>query len=211
MPFAAIRCLLEDVAADDAHGILSILRRKRDNGLHAHRPPATVDRSQPSVDIHGDSQMGDTSISASRTVADLLERIEESWRAFLTSLDDLTEEQLLETGAVGEWSLKELHGHIAFWDGLGRENAALALSGQPPRTFDDVEELNQVDHAARRGRTLAEERSAMHQAHAALVADLEERAALDAVAIDAAIAGSTYEHYDEHAIDVRAWRVRRGY
>jgi hypothetical protein len=144
------------------------------------------------------------------TVSDLLQRIEDSWRAFLASLDDLTEDQLLEPGAVGEWSLKELHGHIAFWDDLGRENTALALSGQP-RQFDDYEELNQADHAARQGRTLAEERSAMHQAHAALVADLEERAALDDAAIDAAIAGSTYEHYDEHAIDVHAWRKRRGF
>ncbi len=143
------------------------------------------------------------------TVADLLQRIEDSWSAFLTSLDDLTEDQLQEPNVIGEWSLKELLGHIAFWDDLGRENAALALSGQT-REFDDFEEMNQADHAARQGRTLAEERAAMHQAHAALVADLEERAELDATAIDAAIAGATYEHYDEHLADVSAWRERRG-
>ncbi len=143
------------------------------------------------------------------TVSDLLQRIDASWSAFLASLDDLTEDHLLEPDAVGVWSLKELLGHIAFWDDLGRENAALALSGRT-REFDDFEELNQADHAARQGRTLAEERSAMHQAHAALVADLEERAQLDASAIDTAIAGSTYEHYDEHIADVRAWRERRG-
>jgi hypothetical protein len=50
----------------------------------------------------------------------------------------------------------------------------------------------------------------MHQAHAALVADLEERTELDAAAIDKAISGSTYEHYDEHVADVRSWRERRG-
>jgi hypothetical protein len=143
------------------------------------------------------------------TVAEVLQRIDDSWSALLTSLDDLAEDQLLEPNAVGEWSLKELLGHIAFWDDLGRENAALALSGQA-REFDDYEEMNQADHAARLGRTLAEERAAMHQAHAALVADLEERAELDAAAIDAAIAGSTYEHYDEHLADVLAWRERRG-
>lgn len=143
------------------------------------------------------------------TVADLLQRIESSWSAFLTSVDDLTEDQLLERDAVGSWSLKELFGHIAFWDGLGQENTALALSGQA-REFDDFEDLNQADHAARQGRTLGEERAAMHQAHAALVTVLEERAELDATAIDEAIAGSTYEHYDEHMTDVQAWRARRG-
>ena len=154
--------------------------------------------------------MSDTTASpVAPTVADLLQRMEDSWRAFLASLDVLTEDLLLESNAVGEWSLKELLGHIAFWDDLGRENAALALSGQA-RQFDDFEALNQADHAARQGRTLAEERAAMYQAHAALVADLEELAELDATAIDAAIAGATYEHYDEHVADVRAWRERLG-
>src|SRR5215213_8458533 len=70
------------------------------------------------------------------TVAEVLQRIDDSWSALLTSLDDLTEDQLQEPNAVGEWSLKELLGHIAFWDDLGRENAALALSGQV-REFGD--------------------------------------------------------------------------
>jgi hypothetical protein len=153
--------------------------------------------------------MSETTSSAPPTVADLLQRIEESWRAFLVLLDDLTEDQLLEPNAIGEWSLKDLFGHIAFWDDLGRENAALALSGRA-REFIDYEELNQADHASRQGRTLAEERTAMYQAHAALVADLEERTELDGSAIDSAIAGSTYEHYDEHQADVHAWRERRG-
>lgn len=153
--------------------------------------------------------MSETSSSAAPTVADLLERIDASWSALLASVDDLTEEQLLEPDAVGGWSLKELFGHIALWDRLGQENTAQALSGNP-RQFDDFERLNQEDHAARRGRTLAEERAAMHQAHAALVADLEERVELDATVIDQAIAGSTYEHYDEHVADVEAWRARRG-
>lgn len=154
--------------------------------------------------------MSDTTMSPPPpTVSGLLQRIEDSWSAFLTSIDDLTEDLLLEPNAVGEWSLKELFGHIAFWDDLGRENAALALSGHA-RKFGDFEALNRADHAVRQGRTLAEERAAMYQAHAALVADLAERAELDASAIDEAIAGSTYEHYDAHVADVRAWRERRG-
>jgi uncharacterized damage-inducible protein DinB len=153
--------------------------------------------------------MSETNTSpAPFTVSDLLQRIEDSWSRFLSSLDDLSDDQLLEPSAVGEWSLKDLLGHIAFWDDLGRENVALALSGQA-REFDDFEALNQVDFAARQGRALAEERAAMHQAHAALVADLEERQKLDATAIDEAIAGSTYEHYREHLADVNAWRMAR--
>jgi hypothetical protein len=50
----------------------------------------------------------------------------------------------------------------------------------------------------------------MHQAHAALVEYLEGIAGLDAGAIDAAIRGDTYEHYEEHTPDILAWRKRAG-
>ncbi len=103
--------------------------------------------------------MSESTSPAPPNVAVVLQRIDDSWGAFLTSLDDLTEDQLLEPNAVGAWSLKALLGHIAFWDNLGRENAALALSGQA-REFDDFEALNQANYAARQGRTLAEERAA---------------------------------------------------
>ncbi|MFT4040675.1 MAG: DinB family protein [Thermomicrobiales bacterium] len=144
------------------------------------------------------------------TVADLLERIDASWSALLATLEDLTDEQLEEPGAVGEWSVKNTLGHIGYWDDKGCEQVALALAGQP-LAFDDFENMNQADHAARLGRTLAEERAAMHQAHAALVAAMEERKALDAAAIETEIADFTYEHYDDHAQDVRTWREQRGY
>lgn len=154
--------------------------------------------------------MSETTTSpAPPTVSDLLQRIEDSWSAFLASVDDLEDDALQEPNAVGMWSLKELFGHVAFWDDLGRENAALALSGQV-RVFDDFEALNQADHEARQGRTLSEERAAMHQAHAALVTNLEDRSELEAADIDEAIAGATYEHYDEHLADVRAWREQLG-
>ncbi|MCA9877771.1 MAG: ClbS/DfsB family four-helix bundle protein [Thermomicrobiales bacterium] len=141
------------------------------------------------------------------TTADLLQRIHSSWETFITSLDGLADELLLEPGAVGEWSLKNLFGHIALWDDLGRENVALALAGNP-RSFDDYQELNDADHEARLHRTLDEERAAMQQSHAALVAELEAHDNTGVTAIDAAIEGSTYGHYAEHLPDVRAWRER---
>jgi hypothetical protein len=146
---------------------------------------------------------------APEDVSALIARIDDSWREFLASLDDIPDERLEEPGAVGEWSLKNLFGHIGYWDDLALRNADAALAGQSA-SFDDWEELNEADHAARRGRTLPEERAAMHQAHAALLERLEGIAGIEAAMIDEAIKGASYEHYDEHTIDVRDWRDRVG-
>jgi hypothetical protein len=68
--------------------------------------------------------------------------------------------------------------------------------------------MNEADYAARRDHTVPEQRSAMHQAHAALVERLEDVAGIEAARIDAAIRPDTYEHYREHISDIRAWRQR---
>jgi hypothetical protein len=139
----------------------------------------------------------------------LLARIEASWSALMEILDDIPDDRQAEPGAVGEWSLKDVFGHIAFWDEVATEDAERVLAGQP-NEHDDYQAMNDADYQRRRDRSLPEQRSAMHQAHAALVDYLDDIEGLDATALDAAIKGDTYEHYDEHVADIRAWRERAG-
>jgi hypothetical protein len=142
-------------------------------------------------------------------VADVLARIEERWRALLDALDGIPEERLEERGAAGDWSLKDLFGHIAFWDDQAGQEIERALAGLP-RQDNDWQAMNEADHAARQGRTLPEERAAMHRAHAALVEQLEGVAGIDAARVDEAVRGGSYGHYEEHIPDIRAWRERTG-
>ncbi len=139
----------------------------------------------------------------------LLERIEEAWRELFAALDDIPEDRLSDPGVIGEWSLKDLFGHLAFWDEHAVAEIERALAGLP-RQDDAWQEMNEADHAARRGRTLPEQRAAMHQAHAALVERLESVAGIEAARIDEAIRVDTYEHYRDHIKDIQAWRQRTG-
>ena len=139
----------------------------------------------------------------------LIARIDESWREFLAACDGIPEERGNEPGVVGDWSLTNLYGHIGFWDQQAIHDAESALAGRP-NANDDWQELNDADHAARHGRTLPEERTAMHQAHAALIAHLEGVSHLDAGALDDAIKASSYGHYEEHIPDIAGWRERSG-
>ncbi len=148
-------------------------------------------------------------IAGPEDVRALLARIEDSWSALMESLDGIPDDRLEEPGAVGEWSLKDVLGHIAFWDEVAVKDAERALAGQP-EDHDDYQAMNDADYLRRRDHSLPEQRSAMHQAHAALVDYLDDIEGLDATALDAAIKGDTYEHYDEHVADIRTWRERAG-
>jgi hypothetical protein len=154
------------------------------------------------------SEVADTR-PAPADVHGVLDRIDVGWRELMEALDGIPEERLQEPGVVGEWSLQNLFGHLAFWDEHAVQEIERALAGQP-REDTGWQELNEADHAARRGRTLAEERAAMHQAHAAVVERLEAVAGLDAARIDAAVRPGTYGHYEEHIPDIRGWRERAG-
>ena len=155
--------------------------------------------------------MSDESVGreAPADVHALLERIDEAWRQLFAALDDIPEDRMSDPGVIGEWSLKDLFGHLAFWDENAVREIERALAGLP-RQDNEWQEMNEADHAARRDRALPEQRSAMHQAHAALVERLESVAGIEAAPIDAAIRPDTYEHYQDHVADIRAWRQREG-
>jgi hypothetical protein len=147
--------------------------------------------------------------AAPTDVRGLIERIEVAWREFLEALDGLPDDRMHEPGAVGDWSVKDLYGHIAFWDEQAIIEFDRALAGQPERDTD-WQAMNDADYALRRERTLPEQRSDMHQAHVLLLERLEGVAGIDAAPIDEAIKGASYEHYEEHIPDIKAWRERTG-
>jgi hypothetical protein len=135
----------------------------------------------------------------------LLGRIEEGWREVLGALEGIPEGRLEEPGACGDWSTKNLMGHLAFWDDHVLEEIERALAGQPLEEVD-FQALNDADQAEREGRTLAEERDAMSRAHAAVIDRLDEATGSEAARLDRAIGRHTYEHYAAHARDIQQWR-----
>jgi len=141
-----------------------------------------------------------------------LERLERSWRGLTEALEGIPEERLGEPGAVGRWSVKDVMGHVAFWDEQALLAAERHLAGQPPVRVPDWEGMNERQAVARADRSAAEQRAEMGRAHELIVALLESRPPLDpaAVGLCGCLEEDTYQHYDEHARDIRAWRERVG-
>ena len=140
---------------------------------------------------------------------ELIARVEEAWRRLLTAIEGTPDERLAEPGAAGDWSVKDLFGHVAFWDEHALTEIDRALQGLP-REDNEWQAMNDADYAARRERTAHEQRAAMHLAHAALMERLRAIANSDAAQVDAGIRVDTYEHYDDHLQGIEQWRQRAG-
>ncbi len=154
----------------------------------------TEETHQPPADVH-----------------ELVQWIDVAWSDFLDAIDGIPDDRMDEPGVAGEWSLKNLLGHIAFWEDRAVGHIERALAGQPEEESDDeVDALNAENHAARENSSVSEERAALHRAHAAVVELLESVEGLDAADLDEAVRWDTYQHYAEHAPDIRAWRRRVG-
>ena len=144
-------------------------------------------------------------------VQDVLRRIETSWTNLMRAIAGLPEERLTEAGVSGDWSVKDLMGHVAVWDEYVIDAARRLLAGEP-RWDVPWETINQREATASADHAVAQQRIAMAQAHARMLAFV---AALNPSevrtdGVERRIAVDTYEHYDEHAADIRAWRERTG-
>ena len=142
-------------------------------------------------------------------IGELLERIETSWRELHETLDGIPDDRLAEPGVCGEWSVKDLFGHMALWDENAVRQMPHVLAGRP-REDNDFQQINDADYTARRADPLPKQRAAMERAHAELTEQLETIAGADALALDEAIRVDTYEHYDEHRREIAAWWQRQG-
>lgn len=161
-------------------------------------------RSQPEFANPADTE---------ETVTSVRERIERSWDNLRDALDGIPEARLTEPGVVGQWSIKDLLGHVAFWDGFGTDAVRRYLAGATAQEVEvATDPLNEREAATRAGRSVAEQRAEMAAAHERVLvlvsglrpSDLEVAGVRDRIAAD------TYEHYDEHADEIRAWRKRVG-
>jgi len=151
-------------------------------------------------------------LDANDEIAVALARLEGSWEGLTVALDGIPAGRLGEPGAVGIWSVKDVMGHLAFWDEQALTAAERLLAGQAPGKVVDWQAMNEREAAARADRPAAAQRAELERAHGLIVALLRSRPSLDpaAVGLCGCLEEDTYQHYDEHAAEIRAWRERVG-
>jgi len=132
---------------------------------------------------------------------EILARIDAEWHRFLPSLDGMTEEQASQSGVAGYYSVKDLLAHLAWWENQTRE---VVESGEDQEF--DVETLNDQIFAEYKDVSFAELKQQMLEGHARAVETFAQAPNLTEDDVES----DTWEHYQEHGDQIRAWRAANG-
>ncbi len=162
-----------------------------------------------------------------------IDRERESWENLLA---EVGEERMLEPGAMGEWTFKDLVAHISGWRARSLQRLEAASLGQPEPepawpavyTSDDevdawLQEVNAWLHEVNKDRLLGEVVGESRESFARLAAIVQmlpdealsdpsyfpwlEGSALGAAIVD----GEFFSHFpEEHEADVRQWMQATG-
>ncbi len=156
------------------------------------------------------------------TKRELLESIQQERAAFEAALAGLTPEQMTAPGVMGEWSVKDLLGHVAMWESrlvtilysVERDVVPKMLHGQT-----EVDRVNAESYAEQRERPLDRVLSDFHAVHVQLLkrldaladrdlSDSERFPWMEGEPLEKLVAGDTFEHYAEHRPAIEAWRKK---
>ncbi len=65
----------------------------------------------------------------------VIDKLEGAWKAFLGSFDGFSDEQLLEPGVMGDWSVKDLIAHVSWWEEEALNHLPEILEGIRPQRY----------------------------------------------------------------------------
>ena len=146
----------------------------------------------------------------------LLDRIEKQWAALKDSYAGLSAAQMEQGGVGGEWSVKDILGHVTTWEEECLEHLpTIQAGGTPPRysvTHGGIDAFNAKKTEEKRRLSLAEILEQLDTVHHRLVEYIQ--AAPDELITNETrfrrrIRLDTYSHYPTHAQTIREWRENK--
>lgn len=154
----------------------------------------------------------------------LLNTIQAEYAQFESLIKPLSESQLCTSPFEGEWSIKDIMAHIAVWEQLCTRWLEEVVHGVTPQPSERIDsESNERIYRENRDRSLAEVQELFHHAHQQLLHQVnllvqtfsEEdlntphrfvwTKAWPGSTLIAVIADNSYEHYYDHAQQIRRW------
>lgn len=156
------------------------------------------------------------------TKSEILTALNEGRERFLEAIEDLTPDQMKETGVVGEWSVKDILVHLTRWEAELVKLLWQSSQGQKPTSAQfsssSVDDLNARWYRESRSRPLELILEDFHGVRTQTVRRVEEFSDdeltdpkrypwLNNTPLWEWIAGDSFEHEAEHGAQIRAWRA----
>ena len=155
---------------------------------------------------------------------ELLDALEDEREKFLDAIDGLSDEELIEPGVVGEWSVKDIIFHICMWE-ADLINLLWQLSqGEKPSTAyftnSSVDETNAAWQEISKTRSLDQtlaDFEAVRKQTCRKVRAIPEKDLIDPARYEWLegsplwewIAGDSFEHEIEHSAQIREWLLNK--
>ena len=159
-------------------------------------------------------------------VLEAIDRERADWEALLA---EVGEARMLQPGAMGDWTFKDLVAHLTGWRARGLRRLEAAANGQPepkpawPANLATDDEINDWIYAQNKDRLLGEVVSESRESYARL-AEIVQRLPDEALTDPgffpwlegnalgpAIISGAYFEHwYEEHEPGIRRWLAETG-
>ena len=145
----------------------------------------------------------------------LLSKLDRAWTDFEQSFAGLTDAQMVEPGVVGDWSVRDILGHVTTWEEEALKSLPLILEGRKPPKYSDlyggIDAFNAQESERRRGLPLAEVLGQLEATHERLVSYVEgvaEEQFTRDTPFRHRLRLDTYSHYPLHARMIREWRAK---
>jgi hypothetical protein len=147
----------------------------------------------------------------------ILDKLERAWMAFNDSFAGLSDEQMLQTGVCGAWSVKDILAHVGIWEGESLKHLPMILQGERPasyrRLYGGIDAFNAMMIEEWRGHSLAEVRQQLEETHHKLIVYLQgvpdEQFATE-TRFRRRLGWDSYRHYPLHTQGIREWCERSG-
>ena len=151
---------------------------------------------------------------------ELLRRLDAEHGRLQAVIASLTAEEMQQAGVVGDWSLKDLIGHLIPHQQFALQELEHALRGEPfAVASNSADTTNERAVIEGRQQSLTQVLAAWNQSYGEVISAVESLpdAAFDPAGpvvralgdtIDGALANNTYAHYAEHLPEIEAWIAR---
>ena len=142
----------------------------------------------------------------------LLKRVDGAWQEFAAACEGFSPQAVVEPGVVGEWSVKDLMGHVAAWEEEALAAVSLIAEGKRlPRysAYGGIDAFNDTRWRRFRSLPVEEVRSWFVETHARLLDYLgrvPEGLFVRESRFRRRLRLDTYGHVPEHTHQVRVWR-----
>lgn len=144
----------------------------------------------------------------------------------LDALVDVTDEEIATVPVIGEWTIKDAVGHIAYWEGVTLDHVRETFTRGRPRPLAGDERtriVNPLEAAKRKGRPWTRVRAEFENVRAALIASVGRLSEIDLVfqvpvpwgndqrfySIAQMIQEDVIAHCHSHVDDTERWQQQR--